>query len=104
MAWGWVTNDIIFTVPLNAFFNCTFNSVDPNDQKKTACYDIDVEVDDPLKGQMNGFLLSTANHQEIASLDNKVRKSFIIKMWKPSGQELLNILILFYLTSYKLYA
>lgn len=55
--------------------------MDPNDQKKTACYDIDVEVDDPLKSQMNGFLLSTANHQEIASLDNKVRKSSIIEMW-----------------------
>lgn len=49
------------------------NSVDPSDHKKTACYDIDVEVDDPLKTQMNGFLLSTANQQEIASLDNKVR-------------------------------
>lgn len=48
--------------------------MDPNDQKKTACYDIDVEVDDPLKSQMNGFLLSTANQQEIASLDNKVNK------------------------------
>ncbi|XP_023828615.1 SWI/SNF-related matrix-associated actin-dependent regulator of chromatin subfamily D member 3 isoform X2 [Salvelinus sp. IW2-2015] len=47
-------------------------SVDPNDQKKTACYDIDVEVEDPLKGQMSSFLLSTANQQEIASLDNKV--------------------------------
>lgn len=47
-------------------------SVDPNDQKKTACYDIDVEVEDPLKSQMSSFLLSTANQQEIASLDNKV--------------------------------
>lgn len=47
-------------------------SVDPNDQKKTACYDIDVEVEDPLKAQMSNFLLSTANQQEIASLDNKV--------------------------------
>lgn len=62
-----------FTVRiLYAFF---FNSVDPNDHKKTACYDIDVEVDDPLKTQMNCFLLSTANQQEIASLDNKVRTS-----------------------------
>lgn len=47
-------------------------SVDPNDQKKTACYDIDVEVDDTLKTQMNSFLLSTASQQEIATLDNKV--------------------------------
>lgn len=55
---------IIFYYPL-----C---SVDPNDQKKTACYDIDVEVEDPLKGQMSSFLLSTANQQEITALDNKV--------------------------------
>ena len=40
-------------------------SVDPSDQKKTACYDIDVEVEEPLKGQMSSFLLSTANQQEI---------------------------------------
>lgn len=47
-------------------------SVDPTDQKKTACYDIDVEVDDPLKGQMNSFLSSTTNQQEIAALEMKV--------------------------------
>uniref|UniRef100_A0A8C4X0Z3 SWI/SNF related BAF chromatin remodeling complex subunit D1 n=1 Tax=Eptatretus burgeri TaxID=7764 RepID=A0A8C4X0Z3_EPTBU len=50
-------------------------SVDPNDQKKTACYDIDVEVDDTLKTQMNSFLLSTASQQEIASLDNKIHET-----------------------------
>ncbi|XP_034718115.1 SWI/SNF-related matrix-associated actin-dependent regulator of chromatin subfamily D member 3b isoform X2 [Etheostoma cragini] len=50
-------------------------SVDPNDQKKTACYDIDVEVEDPLKGQMSSFLPSTANQQEIASLDNKIHET-----------------------------
>lgn len=55
-----------------------FNSVDPNDQKKTACYDIDVEVDDPLKTQMSGFLLSTANQQEIALLDNKVSSPHLL--------------------------
>ena len=59
-------------------WQCTFffslpSSVDPNDQKKTACYDIDVEVDDTLKTQMNSFLLSTASQQEIAGLDNKVQ-------------------------------
>ncbi|XP_007241245.1 SWI/SNF-related matrix-associated actin-dependent regulator of chromatin subfamily D member 3 isoform X2 [Astyanax mexicanus] len=53
----------------------TSNSVDPNDHKKTACYDIDVEVDDPLKTQMSGFLLSTANQQEIATLDNKIHET-----------------------------
>lgn len=51
------------------------SSVDPNDQKKTACYDIDVEVDDTLKTQMNSFLLSTASQQEIAALDNKVGRA-----------------------------
>ncbi|KAB0395996.1 hypothetical protein E2I00_013404, partial [Balaenoptera physalus] len=40
-------------------------------QKKTACYDIDVEVEEPLKGQMSSFLLSTANQQEISALDSK---------------------------------
>ncbi|XP_048373345.1 SWI/SNF-related matrix-associated actin-dependent regulator of chromatin subfamily D member 2 [Sphaerodactylus townsendi] len=50
-------------------------SVDPNDQKKTACYDIDVEVDDPLKAQMSNFLASTTNQQEIASLDSKIHET-----------------------------
>ncbi|XP_056152850.1 SWI/SNF-related matrix-associated actin-dependent regulator of chromatin subfamily D member 2 [Lampris incognitus] len=50
-------------------------SVDPNDQKKTACYDIDVEVDDPLKGQMNSFLTSTTNQQEIAALEMKIHET-----------------------------
>lgn len=57
---------------LPLLFLCTACSVDPNDQKKTACYDIDVEVDDPLKAQMSNFLASTTNQQEIASLDVKV--------------------------------
>lgn len=55
-----------------AVFVSSLISVDPTDQKKTACYDIDVEVDDPLKGQMNSFLSSTTNQQEIAALEMKV--------------------------------
>ncbi|CAG0893113.1 unnamed protein product, partial [Cyprideis torosa] len=43
--------------------------------KKTSCYDIDVEVDDTLKQQMNNFLLSTASQQEIQSLDNKIHET-----------------------------
>ncbi|XP_029694256.1 SWI/SNF-related matrix-associated actin-dependent regulator of chromatin subfamily D member 2-like [Takifugu rubripes] len=50
-------------------------SVDPADQKKTACYDIDVEVDDPLKSQMNNFLSSTTNQQEIAALEMKIHET-----------------------------
>ena len=62
----------VFTLAQPSFLSY-FSSVDPNDQKKTACYDIDVEVDDPLKAQMSNFLASTTNQQEIASLDVKVR-------------------------------
>ncbi|CAL1286470.1 unnamed protein product [Larinioides sclopetarius] len=50
-------------------------SVEGPDTKKTACYDIDVEVDDPLKSQMNSFLLSTASQQEIQTLDNKIHET-----------------------------
>ncbi|XP_046552101.1 SWI/SNF-related matrix-associated actin-dependent regulator of chromatin subfamily D member 1-like isoform X2 [Haliotis rubra] len=50
-------------------------TVEGPDAKKTACYDIDVEVDDTLKQQMNSFLLSTQSQQEIASLDNKIHET-----------------------------
>ena len=45
------------------------------EQKKTACYDIDVEVDDTLKVQMNSFLLSTNSQMEIQNLDNKIHET-----------------------------
>lgn len=50
------------------------------EQKKTACYDIEVEVDDTLKTQMNNFLLSTSSQQEIqVSKDvGKFRLSYLI--------------------------
>ncbi|XP_039296996.1 brahma-associated protein of 60 kDa isoform X2 [Nilaparvata lugens] len=50
-------------------------SVEGTEQKQTACYDIDVEVDDTLKAQMNNFLLSTASQQEIQGLDNKIHET-----------------------------
>ncbi|XP_055373991.1 brahma-associated protein of 60 kDa [Condylostylus longicornis] len=43
--------------------------------KQTACYDIDVEVDDTLKNQMNNFLMSTASQQEIQGLDGKIHET-----------------------------
>ncbi|XP_064614517.1 SWI/SNF-related matrix-associated actin-dependent regulator of chromatin subfamily D member 1-like [Liolophura sinensis] len=49
--------------------------VEGPDAKKTACYDIDVEVDDTLRQQMNSFLLSTQSQQEIATLDNKIHET-----------------------------
>lgn len=45
------------------------------ESKQTACYDIDVEVDDTLKTQMNNFLLSTASQQEIQGLDSKIHET-----------------------------
>ncbi len=51
------------------------------DQKKTSCYDIDVEVDDTLKTQMNSFLLSTASQQEIQSLDNKIHETVSVSQY-----------------------
>jgi SWI/SNF-related matrix-associated actin-dependent regulator of chromatin subfamily D len=45
--------------------NDVYFSVEGAEQKQTACYDIDVEVDDTLKTQMNNFLLSTTSQQEI---------------------------------------
>lgn len=68
---------------LNSFCVSSLSSVDPTDQKKTACYDIDVEVDDPLKGQMNSFLSSTTNQQEIAALEMKVRTANQSQMPTP---------------------
>ncbi|XP_050418023.1 SWI/SNF-related matrix-associated actin-dependent regulator of chromatin subfamily D member 1 isoform X3 [Patella vulgata] len=50
-------------------------TVEGPDAKKTACYDIDVEVDDTLKQQMNSFLLSTQSQQEISNLDNKIHET-----------------------------
>lgn len=55
----------------------SFNSVESAELKKTACYDIDVEVDDTLKAQMNNFLLSTASQQEI-----QVWTETLMLMWK----------------------
>ncbi|KAK4302354.1 hypothetical protein Pmani_025540 [Petrolisthes manimaculis] len=50
-------------------------SVEGVDQKKTSCYDIDVEVDDNLKTQMNNFLLSTNSQQDIQTLDTKIHET-----------------------------
>lgn len=43
--------------------------------KRTACYDIEVEIDDVLKQQMSNFVLSTGNQQEIQNLDNKIHET-----------------------------
>lgn len=47
-------------------------NADAPEGKRTACYDLEVEIDDPLKGNMHSFLMSNTNQQEIASLDSKI--------------------------------
>lgn len=43
--------------------------------KKTSCYDIDVEVDDPLKAQMSSFMNITHNQVDVQTLDNKIHET-----------------------------
>ncbi len=43
------------------------------DPKKHACYDIDVEVDDPVRDSMRTYL-SPQNTHELEELDGKVKK------------------------------
>lgn len=71
--------------------NHIITSVEGPDSKKTACYDIDVEVDDTLKQQMNNFLLSTQSQQEIAANDNKIHETVeTINQLKTSREFLLS--------------
>jgi hypothetical protein len=46
------------------------------DPKKHACYDIDVEVDDPVRDSMRTFL-SPQNTHELEELDGKVKNKKI---------------------------
>ncbi|KAH7711938.1 Protein SWSN-2.2 [Aphelenchoides avenae] len=41
-------------------------------EKNTACYDVDVEMDDPMKQQMNAFVHNQTNLPDIQLLDQKV--------------------------------
>ena len=50
-------------------------AVEGSDTKKTSCYDIDVEIEDPIKFHMDNFVRSTANQQEIQALDNKIHET-----------------------------
>ena len=47
-------------------------SVDNSEGRKMACYDVDVDVDDPAKPHMTSFSEGVAQTQEIQALDNKV--------------------------------
>lgn len=48
-------------------------SADAPEGRRTACYDVDVEVDDPLKAPMHSFLMSVTNQHDIVALDAKVQ-------------------------------
>ncbi|KAG1714700.1 Brahma-associated protein [Nymphon striatum] len=64
----------------------TISSIEGQEQKKTSCYDIDVEVDDTLRSQMNSFLVSTSQ-QEIQVLDNKIHETVeTINSWKTNRE------------------
>uniref|UniRef100_A0A914GUT1 DM2 domain-containing protein n=1 Tax=Globodera rostochiensis TaxID=31243 RepID=A0A914GUT1_GLORO len=42
------------------------------ESKNTMCYDVDVELDDPIKQQQSAFLQSNASVQELIALDHKI--------------------------------
>ena len=50
-------------------------SMGPDNQKKTACYDVNVVVDNLLKAQMSNFLAFTTNQEEVASADVKIHRT-----------------------------
>lgn len=45
-----------------------------SDNKNTACYDIEVELDDPVKQLQSTFLQSNSNYQEIMAYDQKIHE------------------------------
>ncbi|CAD5118505.1 DgyrCDS7199 [Dimorphilus gyrociliatus] len=65
-------------------------TVEGQETKKTSCYDIEVEVDDSIKSQMNNFLLSTTSQNDLAQLDNKIHETVeTINQLKTSREFLL---------------
>lgn len=50
-------------------------TVESGSEQKKSCYDIDVEIDDPLKQQMSTFIMSGTNQQDIQNLDNKIHET-----------------------------
>uniref|UniRef100_A0A915JRI5 DM2 domain-containing protein n=1 Tax=Romanomermis culicivorax TaxID=13658 RepID=A0A915JRI5_ROMCU len=58
-------------IVINHIITCNPDGTEP---KRTACYDIDVEIDDPLKNKINQFLTSIQNLNDIATCDNKINE------------------------------
>ena len=42
---------------------CLFSVEGPDAAKKAAAYDVEIEIDDPKKAQMNAFMMSSQNQQ-----------------------------------------
>ena len=88
------------------YFLYPSGSADAPDGKRTACYDLDVEIvrksnnffkislascfffilisslqDDPVRLPMHSFLMSSVNHQEILTLDTKVGVVYCMWVW-----------------------
>lgn len=78
---------------------CPF-SADAPDRKRTACYDIEVDVvrwvcvllcrnalflsifqDSTLKSQLHSFLMSSSSQQDVTTLDTKVFSHYICREW-----------------------
>ncbi|XP_065664935.1 SWI/SNF-related matrix-associated actin-dependent regulator of chromatin subfamily D member 1 isoform X2 [Hydra vulgaris] len=45
------------------------------EEKKSSCYDIEIEIDDSLRDIMQSFMLSSASQQEITTLDAKINET-----------------------------
>jgi SWI/SNF-related matrix-associated actin-dependent regulator of chromatin subfamily D len=50
-------------------------NADAPDQKRTACYDIEVDVDSSLKSQLHSFIMSSSNQQDVNVMDNKIHET-----------------------------
>lgn len=50
-------------------------NADAPDRKRTACYDIEVDVDSSLKSQLHSFLQSSSSQQEVNNLDGKIHET-----------------------------
>lgn len=48
-------------------------NVDETEQRKTTCYEINVEVDDPMVAQMMKFMVTTAEQPDLHDLNDKLR-------------------------------
>jgi len=64
----------MFCLPPDPIVINHFINIEPNELKRTSIYDIDVEIDDNLRDQMKGFLISSQSLGEIAQLDAKINE------------------------------